>query len=70
MPTVRHKRRGTTNARQKDDTYAVVLAAEKEGIEAVLHGLSAERAEPIAAQKNQELGVETTVHVVPEEQLD
>ncbi|WP_227377437.1 hypothetical protein [Haladaptatus halobius] len=70
MPTVRQKRRGTTNARQNDDPYAVVLAVEKEEIEVVLHGVSAEQAERIAAQKNRELGVETTVHVVPEEQLE
>lgn len=69
MPTVRQNRRGTTNARQNDDRYAVVLAAEKEETEVVLHGLSAQRAERLAARKNRELGVETTVHVVPEKQL-
>jgi hypothetical protein len=70
MPTVRQKRRGTTNARHNDHPYAVVLAVEKEEIEVVLHGVSAKQAERIAAQKNRELGVETTVHVVPEEQLE
>ncbi|WP_458209240.1 hypothetical protein [Haladaptatus sp. NG-SE-30] len=67
MSTSRQRRK-KSRAKQ-DDAYAVVIAAEREGIEVLLHGLSAHRAERIAAQKNRELDPTIRVHVVPEDQL-
>ncbi|WP_458188448.1 hypothetical protein [Haladaptatus sp. NG-WS-4] len=70
MPTTRTRRKETGNARQNDEQYAVVIAAEREGIDVVLRQLSARRAERIAAQKNRELGPNVAVHVVPEAQVE
>ena len=47
----------------------MVVATKREGIDIVLHGLSADQAERIAARKNREIENGSSVHALPESQL-
>ncbi|ODR80383.1 hypothetical protein BG842_02195 [Haladaptatus sp. W1] len=63
------KRCDETSTHQETDSYAVVVATKQEGIDVVLHGLSASQAERIAARKNREMDGDSSVHAVSEKQI-
>ena len=66
-----HKQRGNErDMHQESNQYAVVVATELEDIEIVLHGLSASRAEQLATRKNREISGESSIHAIPEKELD
>ena len=57
------------NTNREKEPYAVVVATKLEGIDIVLRGLTADQAEQIAARKNQEPGPESSIHALPEKEL-
>lgn len=68
--TPSHKKRcDGTSTHHDTRPYAVVIATKQEGIDIVLHGVSATQAEQIAAHKNREMDGESSVHAVSENQM-
>ena len=70
MTAVHQKRWDETNTYWEAEPYAVVVATKREGVDVVLYGLSAARAERIATRKNGTMDGESSVHALPESQLE
>ena len=70
MTAVHQKRCDETNTYREAEPYAVVVATKRGGVDIVLYGLPAAQAERIATRKNRAMDGESSVHALPERQLE
>ncbi len=69
MTSTQQRKGSGTSVRPDNKSYVVVVASDREGVDIVLHGLSADQAEQITTQKNQDLERGFSAHALPEHQL-
>jgi hypothetical protein len=69
MTSTQQRKGSGTSVRPDNRPYAIVVASDREGVDVVLHGLSADQAEQITTQKNQNLERGFSAHALPENQL-
>ena len=70
MTAVHQQRSNEKKTHRESEPYAVVVGTKRGLVEVVLHGLSADQAEAITTRKNREISGESSIHAIPERELN